>query len=158
MMWKNIIEPGRPQMTTWQMRIACWIPKATNAHSHYVILIVFPLIKWLHKHTSILRYICIHCLPCCFYWHLYLSWQNLGNVYWLALGTPSLHVPFTVVCRTCWFRKINWPLSLFALTLLSDVSSPCHLPDGTSYVWRRGKLFHNPPPPSWPQFFYNHCI
>jgi len=24
-MWKNIIESGRPQMTIWCMRIACWI-------------------------------------------------------------------------------------------------------------------------------------
>jgi hypothetical protein len=31
--WKNIVEQGRPQMTVWCMRIAGWIPKATNAHS-----------------------------------------------------------------------------------------------------------------------------
>ena len=35
-MWKNIVEPERPQMTIWHMRIACWIPKATNTHSEYV--------------------------------------------------------------------------------------------------------------------------
>jgi hypothetical protein len=29
-MWKNIVERGRPQMTIWRMRIACWIPKATH--------------------------------------------------------------------------------------------------------------------------------
>ena len=29
-MWKNILEPVRPQMTTWRMRVACWILKATN--------------------------------------------------------------------------------------------------------------------------------
>ena len=32
-MWKNIAERGRPQMTTWRMRIACWIPKATNTYT-----------------------------------------------------------------------------------------------------------------------------
>jgi hypothetical protein len=26
-MWKNTIEPGRPQMTIWGMHIAFWIPK-----------------------------------------------------------------------------------------------------------------------------------
>jgi hypothetical protein len=31
--WKNIVEPGRPQMTIWFMFIACWMPKAANAHS-----------------------------------------------------------------------------------------------------------------------------
>jgi hypothetical protein len=32
-MWKNNVEPGRPQLTIWSMCIACWIPKATNTHS-----------------------------------------------------------------------------------------------------------------------------
>ena len=40
-MWKNIVEPGRPRMTTWLMRIACWIPKATNTHTEHVILFPF---------------------------------------------------------------------------------------------------------------------
>ena len=39
--WKNIVERGRLQMTIWRMRIACWIPKATETHSQYVIFITF---------------------------------------------------------------------------------------------------------------------
>jgi len=31
-MWKNNVELVRPLMTVWRMRIACWIPKATNTH------------------------------------------------------------------------------------------------------------------------------
>jgi hypothetical protein len=31
-MWKNIEEPGGPQMTVWSMGIACWITKVTNTH------------------------------------------------------------------------------------------------------------------------------
>jgi len=27
MMWKNIVDPGRPQMRIWCMSIACWLPK-----------------------------------------------------------------------------------------------------------------------------------
>jgi hypothetical protein len=38
------------------MRIACWIPKATNIHSEPVILIVFPLQQWLHESAPILCY------------------------------------------------------------------------------------------------------
>jgi hypothetical protein len=34
-------------MTVRRMRIACWISKATNTHSEYVTLIVFPLLLWL---------------------------------------------------------------------------------------------------------------
>ena len=33
---KNVVEPCRPQMIMWYMRIACWIPKATDTHSEYV--------------------------------------------------------------------------------------------------------------------------
>jgi len=32
-MWKNIVERGGPQMTIGRMRIACWIHKATHAHT-----------------------------------------------------------------------------------------------------------------------------
>jgi len=35
-MWKNIVEPSKPQMTIWRLRITCWIPKATNTHTQAV--------------------------------------------------------------------------------------------------------------------------
>jgi len=53
--WKNIVERGRPQMTIWRIRIACWVTKATNTHSEYVILIAFPLQQWLQERASTLR-------------------------------------------------------------------------------------------------------
>jgi len=48
-MWKNIVERGRPQMTIWRMCIACWILKTTNIQTVCVILIVFPLYQWLRE-------------------------------------------------------------------------------------------------------------
>ena len=42
-MLENTVERGRSQMTIWRMRIACWVPKATNTHSGCVIHIAFPL-------------------------------------------------------------------------------------------------------------------
>jgi len=51
-MWKNIVQPSRPQMTMWRMRIAYWILKATNTHPEYVILSSFPLKKWMHERLS----------------------------------------------------------------------------------------------------------
>jgi len=48
-MWENIEEWGRPQLTIWRMRIACCITKATNAHSEYMILFAFPLQQWLFE-------------------------------------------------------------------------------------------------------------
>ena len=38
------------------MRSACLITKATNTHSEYVILIVFPPQQWLRERASVLRY------------------------------------------------------------------------------------------------------
>ena len=50
--WKNIIQPDRPQITIYRTRFACWIPKAINTLSEYVIITDFPL----HERSSLLRY------------------------------------------------------------------------------------------------------
>ena len=49
-MWKIVVEPDRPQIKIWCMRIACWMSKATHTHgrtdaharTEYLILIAFP--------------------------------------------------------------------------------------------------------------------
>jgi len=46
---KNKVEPGRTWMIIWRMRIAYWIPKATDTLTEYVILIAFPLQQCLHE-------------------------------------------------------------------------------------------------------------
>jgi len=43
------------------MRITCWIRKAINTHSEYVILL-FPLQQWLHEIASVLLYSYVVCL------------------------------------------------------------------------------------------------
>jgi len=40
-------------MAVMHMYLACWIPKATNTHSEYLILIAFLLQQLLHKCASI---------------------------------------------------------------------------------------------------------
>ena len=54
--WKDIVEADMSQKTIWRMRIACWIRKATNIDSEYVLLIAFQLQQWLREHASTLRY------------------------------------------------------------------------------------------------------
>jgi ABC-type proline/glycine betaine transport system permease subunit len=61
-MLKNVVEPGRPQMTIWRMRIASYILKATNTLSGYVIRITFPLQQWLRERASVLRSTYVACL------------------------------------------------------------------------------------------------
>jgi len=57
-----MVEPVGLQMTICRMRIAYWIPKATDTHTEYVILIAFPLHYWLQERASMLRYTNIACL------------------------------------------------------------------------------------------------
>ena len=40
-----------------RMRFECWITKATDTHSEYLILFAVTLQEWLHESTSVLRYI-----------------------------------------------------------------------------------------------------
>ena len=39
----------------WRMRFACWINKATDTRSEYVIFIAFPRQQWFHERASVLR-------------------------------------------------------------------------------------------------------
>ena len=44
-----------------RMRTECWITKATDTHSEYVILIAFPRQQWLRERASVLR-LYVYCL------------------------------------------------------------------------------------------------
>jgi hypothetical protein len=83
-MWRNIVEPGRPQMTIWRTHIACWISKATKTHSQYVILFAFPLQQRLQERASVLR--------------LYVHWLSY-SVYMTAVG-PGQARPYVGSGRT----------------------------------------------------------
>jgi len=74
LMWKNMLQPDRPQMTMCSMRCARWIPKATNTHSEHIILIAFPLQQWLQERAPMLSYTHITCLgsPICVRFHIAL--------------------------------------------------------------------------------------
>ena len=63
-------------MTTWRMRIACWIPKAKNTLSEYTILIAFPQLQWLHESVSILR---IRILPVLLLWIPRPMWTRAAS-------------------------------------------------------------------------------
>jgi len=55
LMWKMLIARGRPQVTIWRIRITCWIPKATDTPSEYVI-IAFSLQQWVIERVNIRLY------------------------------------------------------------------------------------------------------
>jgi hypothetical protein len=64
-LWDNVEKYYRAVQATddhiiLHMRIACWIPKATNTPSEYVYC--FPLQKCLYERAPMLRYTYIACL------------------------------------------------------------------------------------------------
>ena len=60
--WKNFVEPGRLQSTTWCMRVACWVPRATDTHPECVIHPALSLQHWLKERSFILTYMNTDCL------------------------------------------------------------------------------------------------
>ena len=60
----GIARQAKGDKVIWCMCIACWVTKATNTCSEYVILTVFSWQQWLHKCTSLLCYTYI-VLFCC---------------------------------------------------------------------------------------------
>ena len=59
-LWENLEKCGRAGQTTDDntiecLRFACWITKATDTHSEYVIFICSPRQHWLRERTS--RYV-----------------------------------------------------------------------------------------------------
>ena len=49
--WKNTVVRGRTHDNMAQARCS-WVPRATNRHTKYVILIAFPLQQWLQESAS----------------------------------------------------------------------------------------------------------
>ena len=59
-MWENMAETDRSKMTIRRTGNACWITKAINTHSDYVIFIAFPRQQWLRERASMWR-LYAHC-------------------------------------------------------------------------------------------------
>jgi len=55
-MWKNILQPYRPQVKIRRMHLACKISTATNTNSEYVTLLSFAWQQWLRDRASVLLY------------------------------------------------------------------------------------------------------
>jgi hypothetical protein len=61
-MWRNGVQLSRPQITIWGMRIACWIPKATNTHPECNIYCFFTTKIVERGRLNVTLY--VHCLCC----------------------------------------------------------------------------------------------
>ena len=76
-MWKNIADTGRPQMTIWCMHIACWLPKIHTQESKDLICAVAE--TWNHPYQNFKGYF-ISC-PWCM-WYLYKDIALIVLTHW----------------------------------------------------------------------------
>jgi hypothetical protein len=110
---KNFGQPDRPQMTMRLMGFSCWVTNATDTHpdTEYVIIITFPLQKWLRDCASLLRYTYIVCLVR-FEWSDVSWWKGLRSrntdetgyrsfVHWLNLATQILKLQVSQWSEYC---------------------------------------------------------
>jgi len=56
-MWENIVKQGRPQLTIWRMRIARWIPKATDTYPQYLLSYLIAYLLLNNLVTCLLNYL-----------------------------------------------------------------------------------------------------
>jgi hypothetical protein len=141
-MWKNIVEPGRPQITIWRMRITCWNSKYTNTHPEYVTPIAFPLQQCLHERDSVLRYPYIACLVTmkaeCVYWAVRTDSLTVIQVELSSIERPhhgssswllASHWggPGSIPCQSMWTGGRSDTGMGFYLRTVS-VTSPCSIP------------------------------
>jgi hypothetical protein len=74
---ENVEKYGRVRHVTndnsiRRMHIACWVTKATDTHSEYLILVHFPQQQWLRERNSIFHYT---------YTTIYIIYYNYYNVH-----------------------------------------------------------------------------
>jgi hypothetical protein len=68
-MWKNLVEPN--SRIRRMRRGACWITRATETHSEYVILVAFPRQQWLCQ-CACVAWI-VRCLSWTVFWKIQAS-------------------------------------------------------------------------------------
>jgi len=113
-MWKNTLEPDRPQMTIRRMRIAYFITNDANAHTEYVIFIAFPLQQWLHERSVMTTF--IWTLLVLFFFNMYKYFALLPVVIVFIMS-------FLCVSVCCYLLNVavllcNWLLGCGANTII----------------------------------------
>jgi hypothetical protein len=106
-MWKNIVEWGRPQMKIWRMLDT---QGYKYTYSGSVILTAFPLQHLLHEHASVLHYIYTDCLVL-FHCHLY------------CLFVSPLPFPLLFTILLLFFFPLMFPAISFSYSFLPCPSS-----------------------------------
>jgi hypothetical protein len=90
--WKYIVQPGRPKITTWRRRIACWISKTKNINTvHSVLFCIFCFALYILLCSVYFVLFCTFC----FVLYLYILFSSCqlalsGNPDWFYSAFSSV--------------------------------------------------------------------
>ena len=76
-MWRNMVRTREASGDNVVHVFSCWLTKATNTHSQYVILIAIPLQQWLWEHALMVHYIYCACLVTILFRWMWFSLQRV---------------------------------------------------------------------------------
>jgi hypothetical protein len=130
-MWKNIVELVRPQMTIWRIHIESWLLKNINKHSEYNYF--FPtatVVARLLRHVTIVHVRNIACLVKHYYWTKFL----------LHLVPEMLGFGFTPRCNWCLVDLPGWFAALVGSWLTATDQGR-----GSNPGWGGGEIFRTRP-------------
>jgi hypothetical protein len=123
-LWKNTVERGRPQMTVWRMRIACWTTKAT--HTRNCNTYCFSLQQLLHERAPTLSYTDIASLvKLQFVVRMYVVTTGLLRVKELGFDVENQRkwqqkvLVVGILCRLCWTWWRDFNITMFQVSLTS---------------------------------------
>ena len=78
--------------------MACWITKATDIHSEYLMVISFPPQQWLHERASLLLYMSIASL----FLQFIAGVVSTLQIFWLQISTHLF--PLHAFYLFCWIN------------------------------------------------------
>ena len=111
-MWKNMVQSDRPHMKICCMCLVCWIHKATNTQSAYVILVAFPT-QLLHERLSMLCYTYIAYLTEVWFitnkfWELiYCSFIDTNSIHKFLYKLHKIKFLYTFRASSAHLQEVN---------------------------------------------------
>jgi hypothetical protein len=124
-LWDNVEKYGTARQTRddniiRRMRFACWITKATDTHSEYVMFIAFPRQQWLRERaTNVTLY--VHCLSFLLSGSHYMT---SNDYYWIGKdweGSGHRVMP----SRMSWVKPLKIEVSLCFCIAAGNQTEPC---------------------------------
>jgi hypothetical protein len=146
-LWDNVEKRGTARQATddniiRRMRFACWITKATDTHSDYVIFIASPRQQWLRERASVLR---IRTLPvllktCSYFVGIWAVMKSLPQFHFhedFNIGhfeDSNSKTDFQSFFVHLPSGFIVWPLSFLKRAVNNNMLSKCRV-IGVHYDW-----------------------